>query len=106
MRGIPLYPEQVEELLTSFDDSIEDLRLVIHTRHGVGEQLEILLTRLSDKEFLQGGRSQYLEALRSHVRRALGLGVRIQLVERDRLPKEGLIRKTIFKNTGTLYDRD
>jgi len=106
VRGIPLYPEQVEELLTSFDNSIEDLRLVIHTRHGVGEQLEVLLTRSQEKEFLQGGRSQYLEALRSHVRRALGLGARIQLVERDRLPKEGLIRKTIFKNTGTLYDQD
>jgi len=106
VRGIPLYPEQVEELLTSFDDFIEDLRLVIHTRHGVGEQLEVLLTRSQEKEFLQGGRSQYLEALRSHVRRALGLGARIQLVERDRLPKEGLIRKTIFKNTGTLYDQD
>lgn len=105
VRGIPLYPEQVEGLLTSFDDCIEDLRLVIHTRHGVGEQLEILVTRLQHREFLQGGRSQYLEALRGHVRRALGLGARIQLVERDRLPKEGLIRKTIFKNTGTIYDQ-
>lgn len=105
VRGIPLYPEQLEAMLASIDPAIDDLRLVVHTRHGIGEQLEILLARLPDKEFLQGGRAHYQEFLRSHVRRALGLGVRIHLVERDRLPREGLIRKTIFKRADTPYDQ-
>ncbi|MCK8603836.1 phenylacetate--CoA ligase family protein [Desulfoferrobacter suflitae] len=105
VRGIPLYPEQLEAMLASIDPAIDDLRLVVHTRHGIGERLEILLARQPDREFLQGGRAHYQEFLRSHVRRALGLGVRIQLVERDRLPREGLIRKTIFKRADTPYDQ-
>lgn len=98
VRGIPLYPEQVEGLLAQFDPHFEDLRLIVQNRHGIGEQLEILICRSTGMEFPQGSRSQYLEALRTRVRRALGLGAKIQLVERNRLPKEGLIRKTIFKN--------
>jgi len=104
VRGIPLYPEQVEELLAEIDPEIEDIRLVVHIRHGIGEQLEILVARSADQDFPRESRSQYLEALRSQVRRALGLGARIHLVDRDRLPKEGLIRKTIFKGSTALHE--
>jgi phenylacetate-CoA ligase len=106
VRGIPIYPEQVEELLVGFDPAIEDLRLVVHTRHGIGQQLEILLTRPGHLDFPREGRSQYLESLRSRLRRALGLGVRIQLADRDRLPMEGMIRKTVFKSATSLYEAE
>ena len=106
VRGIPIYPEQVEELLVGLDPAIEDLRLVVHTQHGIGEQLEILLTRTGPPDFPREGRSQYLESIRSRLRRALGLGVRLQLVDRDRLPMEGLIRKTVFRSATSLYGTD
>jgi phenylacetate-CoA ligase len=98
IRGIPLYPEQVEALLRGIDPLLDDFRLVIWTNYGVAEQLEILLVRSSNQGFPGGGRSQYLDLVRSHIRRVLGLGARVQVVEPDRLPKEGLLYKTVFKN--------
>lgn len=97
IRGIPLYPEQIEELLMAIDPELADFRLIIHTLYGVGEQMEILIHRSSAEDLPGNNRAQYLELLRSQVRRALGLGVKVQWVEPDRLPKEGLVYKTIFR---------
>lgn len=101
IRGIPLYPESIEALLKGIDPGLDDFRLVIYSSHGVGENLEIVLTRPAGEELPGGNRAQYLETLRSHIRRALGLGARIQLVEPGRLPKEGLIYKTVFKSAAS-----
>ncbi len=97
IRGIPLYPEHIEELLLAIDPELADFRLIIHTLYGVGEQMEILIHRSSAEDLPGNNRAQYLELLRSQVRRALGLGVKVQWVEPDRLPKEGLVYKTIFR---------
>lgn len=97
IRGISLYPENVEELLTSLDPDLQDIRLVITTSCGIGEHLEILLARDPARPFPEGNRSQYLDSMRSHVRRALGFGTKVQLVDFERLPKEGLIYKTVFR---------
>jgi phenylacetate-CoA ligase len=105
IRGIPLYPEQVEALLRGIDPALDDFRLIVYTSYGIGEQLEIYLIRSSSHDFPGGSRSQYLELIRSHVRRVLGLGVRVQIVDAERLPKEGLIYKTVFRNTASLSDR-
>ncbi len=102
IRGIPLYPEQVEALLRGIDPALDDFRLVVYTSHGMGEQLEIYLARSSAHDFPGGTRSQYLELTRSHVRRVLGLGARVQIVDPERLPKEGLTYKTIFRNATAL----
>ena len=98
IRGIPLYPEQVEELLRSIDPLLDDFRLVIHTRYGVGEQLDILVSRTQAADLPGGGRAQYLELLRATIRRAVGLGTKVQMVEPDRLPREGLVYKTVFRS--------
>ena len=100
IRGIPFYPEHVEELLKGVDPHIQDFRLIIHTCYGVGDQLEILVSRSGMQEYPGGGRSQYLDLLRTHLRRMLGLGARVQLVGPERLPREGLIYKTVFRNLG------
>lgn len=98
IRGIPFYPEHVEELLRAADPDMEDFRLVITTAYGIGDQLEILITRTPGKEIPGGGRSTHLDMLRSRIRRTWGLGTRVQIVEKDRLPKEGLIAKTVFRS--------
>jgi phenylacetate-CoA ligase len=105
IRGIPLYPEQVEALLRGLDPLLDDFRLVVTTSHGIGEQLEIYLVRASNHDLPGGSRSQYLELIRSHVRRVLGLGARVQIVDAERLPKEGLTYKTIFRSAVSLNDR-
>ncbi len=98
VRGIPVYPEHVEQLLRAADPLIKDFRLVIHTVHGIGEQMELLLVRKEGNEFPGGNRAQYLDQLRGSIRRSLGMGIRVHLVEPDRLPGEGLIYKTVFRN--------
>jgi phenylacetate-CoA ligase len=104
VRGIPFYPEQVGAILQDLDPSILDFRLLIHTHYGMGDQLDVLVVRPAESKFPGGSRSQYLELLRSHLRRSLGLGARVQLVDPDRLPKQGLINKTVFRNTISDYD--
>ena len=104
VRGISFYPEQIGAILQELDSSIEDFRLLIHLRHGVGERLEVLLTRSKDGAFPSDSRSSYVDLIRSHLRRQLGLGARVQLVENDRLPMEGLINKTVFRNLSSAYD--
>jgi phenylacetate-CoA ligase len=103
VRGIPFHPEQLAVVLQGLDPALADFRLIIHTRQGVGEQLEILVARSTKSDFPGDSRSQYLELLRSHIRRTLGLGVRVQLVESDRLPMEGMISRTVFKNLSSYY---
>jgi hypothetical protein len=66
--------------------------------------LDVLVVRPAESELPGGSRSQYLELLRSHLRRSLGLGARVQLVDPDRLPKQGLTNKTVFRNTVSDYD--
>jgi phenylacetate-CoA ligase len=102
IRGIPLYPEQVEALLHGIDPLLDDFRLVVYTSYGVGEQLEIHLVRSSSQDFPGGSRSQYLDLARSHIRRVLGVGARVLIVDTERLPKEGLIYKTIFRSTASV----
>lgn len=100
VRGIPVYPENVEQLLLSVDPCLSDFRLIIHTAWGVGEQMELLVTRREGNDF-PGNRAQYLDVMRSHIRRALGVGVRVQLTEPEKLPGEGLIYKTVFREKQT-----
>lgn len=102
IRGIPVYPEHVEQLLRTLDPKLLDFRLIVYTAHGIGEQLELMLTREEDNDLPGGGRPQYLDLLRSNIRRALGLGMRVLLTPPDRLPREGLIYKTVFRNTANL----
>ena len=103
VRGIAFHPEQVGAVLLGLDPGIDDFRLIIHNHQGVGERLEILVARSVPSHFPSETRSQYLDLLRSHMRRTLGLGVRVQLVERDRLPMEGLISKTVFRNLSSHF---
>jgi phenylacetate-CoA ligase len=99
IRGVRIYPEEVEEILKTVDPELDDFRLIVHTFYGIGEQLDIAVVRPSGRNFPGGGgRSQYLDTLRSHIRRLLGLGVRVQIVDRERLPGEGLIYKTVFRH--------
>jgi len=98
IRGVQIYPEQVEEILRGIDQGLDDFRLIVHTCYGIGEQLEIAVVRSRGKDFPGGGRSQYLDVLRSHIRRLLGLGVRVQIVDQERLPGEGMIYKTVFRH--------
>jgi len=95
VRGVPIYPDRIRELLQEKEERLDDFRLLITRRHGIGEQLEVLVS-LTESSGQERSRPGLVEMLRSHRRRSLGLGVRVQIVERARLPKAGLTAHTVF----------
>ncbi len=94
VRGIPVNPQRVERLLQETDPTIEDFRLVVWTRYGLGDSLEVWMTF---KALPDGSKTARLERIRSRLRRELGLGVRVVDVPAERLPQEGLTYKTVFR---------
>lgn len=94
VRGIPISPQRVERLLREMDPGVQDFRLLVWTRYGLGDSLDLWVTLgpLAD-----GGKSGRLERIRSRLRRELGLGVRVVDVASERLPHEGLTYKTVFR---------
>ena len=94
IRGIPVSPQRVERLLLETDSSLVDFRLMVGTRFGLGDSLEVWISLESSA---QEGKSSRLERIRSRLRRELGLGVRVVDIPPERLPQEGLTYKTVFR---------
>jgi len=90
VRGVRFYPQSLERIVREVTPDIEDVRVVVHTMHGLGDQVELLVA------VPQGGSlpGTVLETMRSRVRRALGLGLRLRQVPAQRLPLAGLTYKT------------
>lgn len=96
IRGIPCYPNQIGEILKIHDPLIRDFRLIVHKRSGLGDRLDILISRTADNRFEVDSRTLYLDGIRSGIRRSFGFGARIRMVRDEELPMEGLIEKTVF----------
>ncbi|SMC17691.1 phenylacetate-CoA ligase [Desulfacinum hydrothermale DSM 13146] len=97
VRGIPIYPERVGKILRAVDPSIDDYRLVVGTRYGLGDTLEVRIAHRIVSGRADGTHTSRLEEIRSRLRRELGLGVRVQEVPPERMPQEGLTLKTVFR---------
>lgn len=92
VRGVRFSPQSLERIVREVAPDIEDIRVVVHTMHGLGDQVELLVSA-AHGESLAG---TILETMRSRVRRALGLGLRLRQVPAQRLPLAGLTYKTTF----------
>lgn len=90
VRGVRFFPQSLERIVRDVAPDIEDFRVVVHTMHGLGDQVELLVSPAQGAS-LPGA---VLETLRSRVRRALGLGLRLRQVPAQRLPLSGLTYKT------------
>lgn len=94
VRGIPVSPQRVERTLRETDAAVQDFRLIVGTRYGLGDSLDVWIVLGSSAD---GSRSHRIEKIRSRLRRELGLGVRVLDVPPKRLPQEGLTYKTVFR---------
>lgn len=90
VRGVRFYPQSLERIVREVTPDIEDIRVVVHTMHGLGDQVELLVSAQRG-ESLPG---TVLETMRSRVRRALGLGLRLRQIPAQHLPLAGLTYKT------------
>ena len=96
VRGVSIYPQQVERIICEIEPTIVDFRLVVYTTHGLGDRLDLLIVPPADESLMKGTRGQILERVRSTMRRHLGLGVRVQWTTSEVLPAEGMLYKTVI----------
>lgn len=94
VRGIPISPQQVERIVRETDSDLWDFRLIVGTRFGLGDSLEVWVSLGTSP---QESKSHRVEKIRSRLRRHLGLGVRVLELPPERLPQEGLTYKTVFR---------
>lgn len=97
VRGIGIYPLQVEGLLREIAPGVEDFRLLIKKRYGLGDQLEIQMGL--PRQLFENDRqaAALADTLRAHLRRGLGLGVKVKLLETSKLPTALDAGKVIYE---------
>ncbi len=96
VRGVSIYPQEVERIIKNIEPEIIDFRLIVHTEWGLGDRLDLLLVPPADESRMKGSRGQVLELIRSTMRRHTGLGIRVQWVGKDVIPAEGMLYKTVI----------
>jgi phenylacetate-CoA ligase len=88
IRGIAVYPEQLGRLLGEVAPEVNRYRFVIRKRHGLNDQLEIqvgLPTAFASDWY---GTNALADSIRAHLRRSIGLGIKVKLVEAGSLPED------------------
>ncbi|PKN70368.1 MAG: phenylacetate--CoA ligase [Deltaproteobacteria bacterium HGW-Deltaproteobacteria-12] len=96
IRGINVYPSQIEEAIISSAQGEAPYQIIIE-RKGAMDSLEVVI-EITSKIFsleLQKQRS-FLETLKQRIASVTGIGVSVKLVEANSLPRtEGKIRKVV-----------
>ncbi len=95
VRGVSVYPQEIERIIKEIEPEIADFRLVVHTTRGLGDRLELLIVPPADESVMKRNRGQILENVRTTLRRHLGLGIRVQWITREMIPAEGMLYKTV-----------
>ncbi len=96
IRGVGIYPQQVEKIIRDVAPAVPDFRIVITTTRGIGERIDLLIAVPQEGDRTAQLKGQIIERLRSALRRNLGLGIRVQWCKLEKLPAEGLFYKTII----------
>jgi phenylacetate-CoA ligase len=96
IRGINVYPSQIEEAIISSAQGEAPYQIIVD-RRGAMDSLEVVI-EVTSKIFtleLQKQRS-FLETLKKRIASVTGIGVSVKLVEANSLPRtEGKIRKVV-----------
>ena len=88
IRGIGIYPEQVALLLGEVAPEVENYRLIIRQREGLNDQLEVQVAYPTNFVSDWYRTHALADNIRTHLRRAIGLGVKVKLVEESTLSSE------------------
>lgn len=88
IRGIAIYPEQVARLLGEAAPEVENYRLIIRKRDGLNDQLEVQVAYPTNFVSDWYRTHALADRIRAHLRRAIGLGVKVKLVEESTLSGE------------------
>jgi phenylacetate-CoA ligase len=88
IRGIAIYPEQVALLLGEVAPEVENYRLIIRQREGLNDQLEVQVAYPTNFVSDWYRTHALADNIRTHLRRAIGLGVKVKLMEESNLAGE------------------
>jgi phenylacetate-CoA ligase len=88
IRGIAIYPQQVALLLGEVAPEVENYRLIIRRREGLNDQLEVQVAYPANFVSDWYRTHALADNIRAHLRRAIGLGVKVKLVEESTLSSE------------------
>jgi len=88
IRGIAIYPQQVALLMREVAPEVENYRLIIRKREGLNDQLEVQVAYPAN--FISDWYRTHALAdnIRTHLRREIGLGVKVKLMEESNLAGE------------------
>jgi len=98
IRGINVFPSQIEEVLVSIENCEPHYQLVI-TREGAMDQLEVRI-EVTENIFFDEMKMQraFLEKVEKRIESVLGIGVTVRLVEPKSIPRhEGKADRVIDK---------
>ena len=88
VRGIAIYPDQVSRLLKEAAPEVENYRLIIRKRDGLNDQLEVQVAYPSNFVSDWYRTHALADNIRAHLRRAIGLGIKVKLMEESNLRGE------------------
>ena len=88
IRGIAIYPQQVALLLRKVAPEVENYRLIIRKRKGLNDQLEVQVAYPANFVSDWYRTHALADNIRAHLRRAIGLGVKVKLMEESNLAGE------------------
>ena len=88
IRGIAIYPEQVALLLGEVAPEVENYRLIIRQREGLNDQLEVQVAYPTNFVSDWYRTHALADNIRTHLRREIGLGVKVKLMEESNLAGE------------------
>ncbi len=88
VRGIAIYPEQVSRLLGEVAPEVENYRLIIRKRDGINDQLEVQVAYPANFVSDWYRTHALADIIRAHLRRAIGLGIKVKLVEESSLARD------------------
>lgn len=88
VRGISIHPEQVERLLREAAPEVESYRIIVRKRDGLNDQLELQVAYPENYVSEWYHTHALADDIRAHLRRALGLGVKVKLMEASNLAED------------------
>jgi len=97
VRGIAIYPEQVGRLLTKAAPEVDNYQIIVRTRDGLNDQLEVHVAYPANFVSDWYRTHALTDTIRTYLRRAIGLGIKVKLVEESTLSGEKGQGQVVFE---------
>ena len=88
VRGIAIYPDQLARLLREVAPEVESYRVMVRKRDGLNDQLELQVAYPANYVSDWYRTHALSDNIRAHLRRAIGLGIKVKLMESASLAGE------------------